>query len=203
MAALFFPLLSVLSQAVFGAHIKKVLIPSIVFLTRTMLRRICQASNRLLDTSSDLLLWDGDSEFPLPPVLSPGATRDVYRTNDATRGWKKRARRKEKKRKTLPHKHGDKCTKTVMKIIFRHQCHRGLEVCPNGRFYTVFPPFLCFRCDIIFVSGTHTHTKTHAQWGKEIVWKKLQIKHMYLPDLHLLLLFMSFHDSSIAYAIKF
>lgn len=161
MAALFFPLLSVLSQAVFGAHITKVLIPSIVFLTRTMLRRICQASNRLLDTSSDLLLWDGDSEFPLPPVLSPGATRDVYRTNDATRGWKKRARRKEKKEKHFHTNTGISALKQWWRLFLDISVIAAWK-CVQMADFTPFSLHFCAFGVISYLYQVHTHTQKHT-----------------------------------------
>lgn len=139
-------------------------------LSRMTLHPFCKASNRLLATSSVVLLWDSDREFPLLPsfsVLSLGPTRDVHGANDATRGWEECARRRRKKNR-FP-------TNMVISAL-KQWWELFLDVIvsswPGSPYkwviYIAFPPFPSFQYDIIFVSGAYT------QWEKELAWKKLE-----------------------------
>lgn len=145
-----------------------------------MLCSFCNASNGLLDTSSNLLLWDSDSEFPLPPsslCIPQGTSVELMMPPEDERSVpeEKKQQKKNNKKNPLSHKLGNKCTKTVMVIIFRHW--PGLEVWWKRQILQRFSSFyLPSVWQSIYIRRTRTHRNTHVHYMERKLFKKSQIK---------------------------
>lgn len=192
-----------MSQDVFCARITKVLIPSFVFpeiYPRRSLARCCVPFVRHQTGSSthppNCCCGTATASSRSLPSSRWVATRDVHRANDATRGWKECARRKKKKEKHFHTNVGISALKQWWRLFLDISVITALK-CVQMADLTPFSLHFCAFGVISYLYQVHT------LWGKEIVWKKPKIKPTYLPDLRLFLLFMSFRDPRIAYAIKF
>lgn len=76
-------------------------------LSSATLCSFCKASNGLLDTSSNLLLWDNDSEFSLPPSslwIPPGTSAELMMPPEDERSVpeeKKQQKKQQQKKNTF------------------------------------------------------------------------------------------------------